>query len=110
MSDWLIWLTAAVAVVILEIYSGTFYLLMMAIGLAAGAVAAKFGVDLTIQFIVAAVVGTIAMILLRMSKFGTPQKTEASKDPNAILDIGRTINVTEWQRGEGGKSQARVMY
>ena len=110
MSDWMIWLIAAGAVVIFEIFTGTFYLLMIAVGLAAGALAAKFDASLTVQLIVAAVIGTIATVALRMSKFGTPQKIDAAKDPNAILDIGKTINVNEWQTADGGKSMARVMY
>ena len=110
MSDWLIWLIAAGVVVILEIFTGTFYLLMIAIGLAAGALAAWFGVDNSLQLIVAAIVGAVATIVLRLSKFGTPRKIEASKDPNAILDIGKTINVSEWQENGDGRHVARVMY
>lgn len=110
MSDWMIWLIAAGVVVILEIFTGTFYLLMITIGLAAGAGAAWSGADMSIQLIVGAVVGTIATVALRLSKFGTPQKTEASKDPNAHMDIGKTISVNEWRENEGGRRVARVMY
>src|SRR5471032_42773 len=37
MADWMHWLIAAGVVVILELFTGTFYLLMIAIGIAAGA-------------------------------------------------------------------------
>ncbi|RJX30857.1 MAG: NfeD family protein [Oxalobacter sp.] len=110
MSDWMIWSIAVVAVVILEIFTGTFYLLMIAIGLAAAAGAAWFGTGVTIQLIVGAVVGATATLALHLSRFGTPEKTAASRDPNAILDIGKTVNVNEWDEKDGGKRVARVMY
>jgi len=110
MSDWMIWLIAAGVVVILEIFTGTFYLLMIAIGLVAGAGAAWAGGDLSIQLIVGGIVGAIAVVALRLSKFGTPQKRDASKNPNAFLDIGKTITVNEWQENGGGQRVARVMY
>ncbi|WP_428717395.1 NfeD family protein [Undibacterium curvum] len=43
MSAWTIWCIAAGVVVSLELLTGTFYLLMIALGLAAAAVVAFFG-------------------------------------------------------------------
>jgi len=40
MSNWMVWSLLAGAVVILEMLTGTFYLLMVALGLLAGAIAA----------------------------------------------------------------------
>ena len=110
MDNWMIWLVAAGIVVIFEIFTGSFYLLMISIGLASGAVASWYGADVTIQLIVAALVGAIATYALRRSKLGSPQKTEVARDPNALLDIGNTIIVSEWVIDGGGKSVARVMY
>ena len=52
------WLMAGVTVAI-ELLSGTFYLLMLAIGMAAGAVAAHMGLGLTMQIVTCAVVGAL---------------------------------------------------
>jgi membrane protein implicated in regulation of membrane protease activity len=109
-SNWMVWVIAAAALVILEILTGTFYLLMIAIGLGAGAVAAWQGADITMQFIIAAIVGAVATYALRQTKLGTPHKVEASRDPNVNLDIGQAINVHEWQVNDGGKHIARVKY
>ena len=54
MSIWMIWLAVAGILVAIEIFSGTFYLLMIAIGLAAGGLAAMAGAHVSVQFIVAA--------------------------------------------------------
>ena len=43
MTDWMSWLVVAGILVIAELFTGTFYLLMIAIGLSAGALAALAG-------------------------------------------------------------------
>ena len=41
MADWTWWLALAGALVIFELFTGTFYILMIAIGVACGAIAAR---------------------------------------------------------------------
>ena len=48
-----------------ELMSGTFYLLMLAIGALAAALAAHLGAGLTTQLVTAAVVGGLAVVLWR---------------------------------------------
>ena len=111
MAHWMIWLILAGLVVILELFSGTFYLLMIAIGLVAGSVAATIGAGLEIEMIVAAVVGIIATVILRRSKFGKLTRTDSARDPNVNLDIGQTIMVDAWNNGPpGARPTARVVY
>jgi membrane protein implicated in regulation of membrane protease activity len=106
MSDWSYWLAAAGVTVILELFSGTFYLLMIAIGLVAGAVAAFLGLGEVAALLIAAVVGVAATFVLRRSRYGKQQqRVQAERDPNVNLDIGQTVNVPAWQDGV-----ARVMY
>nr|WP_315212936.1 NfeD family protein [uncultured Duganella sp.] len=106
MADWSYWLVAAGAIVIVELFIGTFYLLMIAIGLAAGALAALLGLGLALQTLVAALVGVAATVALRRSRFGKQGgRVQAERDPNVNMDIGQTVNVPAWQDGS-----ARVMY
>jgi membrane protein implicated in regulation of membrane protease activity len=105
MADWMNWLIAAGILVILELFTGTFYLLMIAIGLAFGALAALLGWSVPAQTIVAAVVGVIATGLLHRSRLGRPHKGNAARDHNVNLDIGQSVEVPTWQAGH-----ARVMY
>ena len=95
---------------ILEIFSGTFYLLMVASGFAAGGLTAWLGAGDTTQVLVAAAVALAATFLLRKSKFGKIRKTDAARDPNVNLDIGQVLNIDEWKSQEGQRSVARVMY
>ena len=105
MTDWMSWLVAAGVLVIAELFTGTFYLLMIAIGLSAGALAALAGADGPIQTFVAAAVGLVATAILHRSRFGRPAKTQATRDQNVNLDIGGRVTVHAWNNG-----RARVMY
>ena len=109
MTDWILWFVAAGVVVILEIFSGTFYLLMIAVGLAAAGVGALLGAGEPAQYIIAAVVGAAATYALRRSKFGMHKKGDAARDPNVNLDIGQTLVINEW-KNDGAHHHARVMY
>lgn len=105
MTDWMSWLVVAGILVIAELFTGTFYLLMIAIGLSAGALAALAGASGPMQTLAAAVVGLAATALLHRSRFGKPAKSEATRDRNVNLDIGQRVAVAHWVDG-----RARVMY
>ena len=105
MSEWMIWLAAAGVLVICELFAGTFYLLMVALGVAAGGIAAWCGAGMPVQTVTAAVIGVLATVLLRRTKYGRRVKVDVARDPNVNLDIGQRIVVREWRDG-----RARVMY
>ena len=110
MSDWINWLAAAGIVVVLELFTGTFYLLMIALGLLCGALAAWLGLSGSVQMITAALVGSVATVTLRCSRFGARNKVEASRDPNVNLDIGQSIDIHKWNRTSAETYSARAMY
>ena len=93
MTDLTSWLVAAGILVIAELFTGTFYLLMIAIGLAAGALAAWLGLSGPLQTVVAACVGLVATAVLHRSRFGRPARAEATRDSNVNLDIGQRVVV-----------------
>jgi membrane protein implicated in regulation of membrane protease activity len=105
MADWILWLIAAGLLVALELFSGTFYLLMVAIGALAGALVAFVRIDLPGQLLAAALVAVLATVLLRRSRHGGPARPDAARDPNVNLDIGQALQVAQWQG-----DTARVMY
>jgi len=105
MADWMLWAIGAGVLVIAELFSGTFYLLMIAIGMGAGALTSLLRIDMPGQMLVAAIVAAIATVLLRRSRFGRIERMPASANPDVNLDIGQSINVPAWQDGV-----ARVMY
>jgi membrane protein implicated in regulation of membrane protease activity len=90
------WLLTGVAVAA-ELATGTFYLLMFAVGLAAAAIAAHLGMGLTAQLVIAAVIGggaVVAWHFLRGKKM-IGKNAEFNSDVN--MDIGQTVHVDAWQ-------------
>ena len=62
MEESTIWWLLAGGAVVTELLTGTFYLLMLAMGLAAAALAAHLGLPLTAQIITSAMVGGGAVV------------------------------------------------
>ncbi|MEY4910372.1 MAG: hypothetical protein RL761_35 [Pseudomonadota bacterium] len=89
------WLLTGVAVAI-ELVTGTFYLLMFAVGLAAAAIAAHLGASVTSQLVIAALVGGGAVIAWHFlhGKKMVGKNAEFNSDVN--MDIGQTVQVDAW--------------
>lgn len=101
----LFWWVGAGVLVVLELLSGTFYLLMIALGCVAAAIAHIAGAAADVQFAVAAVVALAAVFVLKRSRFGRRTRKEASANPDVNLDIGQTLSVPAWH-----ERRARVSY
>lgn len=89
------WLLAGGAVAV-ELVTGTFYLLMLALGMAAGAIAAHLGAGLTVQMLVAAIIGGGAVIAWHLRSGRTKSEPPAQSNANVNLDIGETIHIAAW--------------
>jgi len=110
MADWLAWTMLAGVLVVLEMFTGTFYLLMVALGLAAGGVAAFCEASVAAQFLLAAIVGIAATYALRRSRPGRFSQREATRDPNVNLDIGQTLRIKAWDHPHGETRTMRALY
>ena len=91
-----VWWVVAGALVAVELATGTFYLLMLALGAAAAAIAAHSGAGLSGQLVVAALVGggAVAAWHLRRQRQPAAPRAEANRDIN--LDIGTRVQVGAW--------------
>jgi membrane protein implicated in regulation of membrane protease activity len=97
MANATLWWLAAGAAVALELVSGTFYLLMLALGMAAAAVAAHLGAGLVVQLVVAAAVGGGAVVAWRLRKAQHGEDKAAQSNVNVNLDIGESVLVEGWK-------------
>ncbi|MDI9333907.1 MAG: NfeD family protein [Cytophagales bacterium] len=90
-----VWWLLAGLMAALELMSGTFYLLMLALGMAAGAISAHLGLGGTAQLTVAALVAAAAVLLWHRIR---PDKSKHAVDrsPDVHLDIGNTVEVKQW--------------
>jgi membrane protein implicated in regulation of membrane protease activity len=103
-----IWWLFAGSAVGLELLTGTFYLLMFALGLAAGAISAHLGLSQPLQIVVAAAVGGGAVLYwhLRQSKLRALEGASTASNNDIHLDIGSTIDVAAWS----ASGTARVLH
>lgn len=89
------WLLAGTAVAV-ELVTGTFYLLMLAIGLAAGALMAHAGAPLVGQLLAVAVVGGSSVIGWYFIKKRRPENPSVRADRSVNLDVGATVHIERW--------------
>ena len=92
MNDTSIWWLVTGGLVAAELMSGTFYLLMLAMGATAAAVAAHLGMGLNVQLVTAALIGGSAVVLWRQKSL----RREAQVSTELHLDIGETVEVIAW--------------
>lgn len=105
MTDWMVWWLLVGVVLVLELFTGTFFLLMLALGLVAGALAAHAGLDLTGQLLSAAVVGAGAVAWWQRRRAKHPVQAPSERNPDINLDIGQVIGIQSWE--PGGMAHAR---
>jgi membrane protein implicated in regulation of membrane protease activity len=107
--DWsapTLWWVLAGVLVAVELATGTFYLLMLAVGAVAAALAAHAGVDGTAQVAVAALLGGGATAAWHLKRARHPRSAPAASNRDVVLDIGETVDITAWQPD----GSARVHY
>lgn len=98
-STW--WWVLGGALVVAELLSGTFYLLMLGLGAAAGALSAHAGLSPALQLAVAASVGGGSALAMHL------RRRRQNSPPNpADLDLGQTVQVPHWDTD----GTARVQY
>jgi membrane protein implicated in regulation of membrane protease activity len=102
MSIFSLWLVLAGILLIAEITTGTFYLLMVSLGALTGALMAYLGYGLEIQISTAAVLAVAGSLILRNQSI---KRTKSDKQHD-LLDIGNKLNIPHWEIG----GRANVQY
>ena len=100
------WWLAAGALVLAELAVGSFYMLMLALGCAAGALAAHGGAGYPMQMVIAAVVGAGTTAVWHYRRARSPRSAPVESNRDANLDIGQTLQVPGWD----AQRTARVSY
>ncbi len=96
MSDSTLWWLLAGSTVALELFTGTFYLLMLAVGIAAGALAAHAGLGLAGQLIVAAITGSALVVAWYFIKKRRASDPSVRSLRSVNLDVGEILQIDEW--------------
>ena len=96
MADSTWWWLIAGGAIVLELMSGTVYLLLLGIGFAAAALSAHAGFGLTVQLLVAALVGVGAVAVWYAVRRGRPAEAPSRSNRDVNLDIGEQLQIDAW--------------
>ena len=102
MDTYLIWLVAGFLLVIVELVSGTFYLLVLGVAAVAGGVVAYTGLPFSVQAVVAATLAVVGVVWVNRVRRSSTAVTMRS------LDIGQPAAFDRW--ADRTARQARVKY
>jgi len=91
--------------VLLELITGSFYLLMLALGAVVGALCAYLGVPLVLQFVCAALSASACVFVCYLVRRRRRLSLETQGNRNINLDIGETVNIHGWN--DDGTAQVR---
>ncbi|CAB3900587.1 MULTISPECIES: NfeD family protein [Achromobacter] len=91
-----IWLGLAALALIGELATGTFYLLLVALGLAAGGIAAWLNAGLQWELVACGVVLLLGLLVLRKTRVLKKREVNSARNADVILDIGQTVTVEAW--------------
>jgi membrane protein implicated in regulation of membrane protease activity len=92
-----VWWIVAGLLVAVELATGTFYLLMLAVGAVAAGLAQLAGFSASAQIAAAALVGGGATAAWHARRARHPRSQPAQSNPDVLLDIGQTVTVTTWR-------------
>lgn len=101
MASYINWFLLALVLLVAEMASGTFYMLVLSAALAVGGVAALLGLSEPLQLTLSALAGIAGIFILRRWKAARPAGKNSSN-----LDVGQPVQVLVWH--EDGT--ARVHY
>ncbi|MDO5624277.1 MAG: NfeD family protein [Pseudomonadota bacterium] len=96
MADSTLWWIITGVLVALELFTLTFYMLMLAVGGMAGALAAYAGASVPVQIAVAAIVSSAAVLACYLVRRRRPGDPSPRADRSVNLDVGETIHIDGW--------------
>ena len=101
MAPYVYWFLLALGLVMLELVTGTFYMLVLALALAIGGFAALFGLSEPMQYSVSAIAGVIGTLVLQYLRRARARPASAQS-----LDVGQPVQRVTWHKN----GHARVIY
>lgn len=102
----MVWWVATGLLIALELWTGTVYLLLLALGAAAGGIAAWWGAAPAWQIACAALIGGGTTALWHLQRARTAQSISREGTDGGSLDLGQTVQVTHW----AADGTARIQY
>lgn len=101
MAPYVYWFLLALGLIMLEMATGTFYMLVVGLALAVGGFAAYFGLSFPTQLTLSGLAGVAGTLILRRIR-----RDKVNAEPNQSLDIGQAVQSVTWTQNGG----ARALY
>jgi membrane protein implicated in regulation of membrane protease activity len=106
MDSYIVWFVVAFGLLVAELLTGTFYLLVISIALAVAGFAALAGAPVALQFVVAAAITLGGSIWLRSTRFGK-RLHERGDDRVQNMDVGQSLRVDHWTSARTARASYR---
>jgi membrane protein implicated in regulation of membrane protease activity len=107
MDNYVWWFVIGFGLVVAELLTGTFYLLVIAIAFGAAGVAALLGVPVVLQLATAAAFSLGGTLWLRQSRFGKRLRDRGTSDRVQNMDVGQTLRVDQWAPNRTARANYR---
>jgi membrane protein implicated in regulation of membrane protease activity len=106
MSGYVWWFVVGFGLLVAELLTGTFYLLVIAVAMGAAGLAALAGAPFALQLVIAAAIGLGGSLWLRTTKFGR-RLHERGDDRVQNMDIGQSVRIDQWSPARTARAQYR---
>ncbi|HET9024515.1 MAG TPA: NfeD family protein [Burkholderiaceae bacterium] len=106
MAGYVWWFVIGFGLLVAELLTGTFYLLVIAVAMGAAGLAALLGAPFALQLVIAAVIGLGGSLWLRNTGWGK-RLHERGDDRVQNMDIGQSLRVDQWTPGRTARAQYR---
>jgi membrane protein implicated in regulation of membrane protease activity len=103
MESYVILLVVAIALLAAEMLTGTFYLLMIAIGVACGGIAGWLGASFDVQLLTSSILGAAAPLVFHQWR----KRSAAAHKPDQPLDVGEIVQIETWNADGSARARHR---
>jgi membrane protein implicated in regulation of membrane protease activity len=106
MSGYVWWFVVGFGLLVAELLTGTFYLLVIAVAMGAAGLASLAGAPFALQLVIAAAIGLGGSLWLRATRFGR-RLHQRGDDRVQNMDIGQSLRVEQWTPARTARAQYR---
>jgi membrane protein implicated in regulation of membrane protease activity len=106
MAGYVWWFVIGFGLLVAELLTGTFYLLVIAVAMGVAGLAALAGAAFALQLVIAAAIGLGGSLWLRSTRFGR-RLHERGDDRVQHMDIGQALRVDQWTAARTARAQYR---
>jgi membrane protein implicated in regulation of membrane protease activity len=100
------WFVIGFGLLVAELLTGTFYLLVIAVAMGVAGLASLTGAPFALQVVIAAVIGLGGSMWLRRTRWGR-RLHERGDDRVQHMDIGQSVRVEQWTAARTARAPYR---